>query len=159
MTDIPEDIGQFVRYDATTGKLFWLVDVGAAREGDEAGNRGNRGYLKFRLRGRYFVAHRVAWFLATGEQPPERIDHKDLDRANNRLGNLRPATPTQNNANCRSKRDGMKGVTKLRSGRYQAQVKCRGKNHYLGSFGTEDEAAEAYASKAAELFGEFARAA
>jgi hypothetical protein len=157
---IPEDIGDFIAYDPDTGVLTWRVNMtSSARAGDVAGHLVTDGYLQFGFRRRWYLAHRVAWFLAKGEQPPARIDHKDLDQTNNRIDNLRPATPTQNNANWRSRTGKPKGVTVLPSGRFMAQVKCKGKNHYLGCFDTVEEAAAAYAVKAQELFGEYARAA
>lgn len=158
---IPEDIGEYLSYDPQTGALTWLVYRAA---GVGAGHlAGSLHYVgKFRtvsFKGRRYLAHRIAWFLMTGEQPPALIDHIDLDPANNRWSNLRPATHSLNGANVRSRRNGRKGVTLRATGRYQAQIKRGGKSYYLGVFDTEEEAASAYAAKATELFGTFARAA
>lgn len=158
MKPIPTDIGDFIRYEPDTGLFFWRVSMGTYKAGSIAGSFNQNGYWRIMIRRRAFSAHRVAWFLMTGEQPP-MVDHRDLDRGNNRWSNLRAASITQNNANGPSRRSGLKGVTLHKCGRYQAQVKCAGKNHYLGLFKTESEAAAAYAAKASELFGEFARAA
>jgi hypothetical protein len=43
------------------------------------------------------------------------------------------------------------GVTALRGGRYQAQICIDGRNTYLGSFGTPEEAHGAYLNKLSEL--------
>lgn len=116
------------------------------------------GYLNFRLDDRhYYAAHRVAWVMVTGEQPP-LIDHRDLDRSNNRWVNLRAATPTQNNANWKPRGPYGKGVTLLKNGRYRAQIGMNRRHYRLGEFKTPEEAHEVYMAKARELFGEFARA-
>ena len=51
---------------------------------------------------------------------------------------------------------GLKGVTRQR-GRYHARIRCGGVTHCLGLFETATATHAAYAAKAAELFGEFAR--
>lgn len=156
---IPSDIGDFIRYEPETGLFFWRVTVGmTAKAGSAAGSLNNSGYWRIMFRGRTYGGHRVAWFLMTGEQPPT-VDHKDTDRSNNVWTNLRAATRAQNSQNCKPRGANAKGVTVHKDGRYQAQIKIAGKNHYLGLFDTEAEAASAYAAKATELFGEFARAA
>lgn len=50
----------------------------------------------------------------------------------------------------------MKGVCMFR-GRYHAQLTFNRKRIHLGFWNTAEDAAAAYAKKAAELFGEFAR--
>ncbi len=156
---IPENIGDFLRLDADTGELFWISARSRCLAGIRAGSLRHHGDVAVTFCGRVYGAHRIVWFLATGEQPPAIIDHRDGDKTNNRPGNLREATPTQNNANTRGRGRYAKGVSLHETGKYQAQLKCRGRNHYLGLFATEEEAARAYALKASEIFGEFARAA
>lgn len=157
---IPEDIGDFISYDPITGIFTWRVKRrGSAVAGKQAGTIDSNDRLRLRLRGRAYRAYRVAWFLMTGDQPPPLIDHADRNTLNNSWSNLRSATISQNAANIASRRKGLKGVTLLPHGKYQAQIKKHGVGFYLGSFDTEAEANAAYAAKAAELFGEFARAA
>ncbi|MGJ2408988.1 HNH endonuclease, partial [Salmonella enterica subsp. enterica serovar Paratyphi A] len=70
------------------------------------------------------------------------------------------ATNSQNQMNRANQTDLPKGVTFHRGvGKFQAQIKRDGKSHYLGLFDTASAAHIAYCEKAAELFGEFARAA
>jgi hypothetical protein len=82
------------------------------------------------------------------------VDHKNHDTLDNRRGNLRPATRSQNLANQRRK--GTKGVFHTPYGRWLAKIGFNGKKIYLGTFSTKAEAQAAYANKAVELFGEFA---
>lgn len=88
------------------------------------------------------------------------VDHANGDRLWNVRGNLRWATSSQNQANRRKLRphsSRYRGVTWHRAiGRWQAAVKCEGRNHYLGVFADEDAAGRAYNEAAKRLFGRFA---
>jgi hypothetical protein len=152
---------EHLSYDPATGEFRWRTGQARRRAaiGDVAGHMTNKGYWSIKFRGRRYFAHQLAHAFMTGAWA-ETVDHKDRDPLNNRWHNLRAASPLQQNANRGGMRAGMKGVTiRKRDGRFQAQIKCRGRNHYLGTFDTEIEAAEAYQRKASELFGEFASAA
>lgn len=88
------------------------------------------------------------------------VDHINGDPLDNRRCNLRTATVSQNQMNSR-KRGGctsaFKGVTwNKSSGKWQAQIKLEGKSTYLGLYGTEQEAHQAYVKAAREMHGEFA---
>ena len=77
-----------------------------------------------------------------------QADHIDLNPLNNRRSNLRIVTPAQNAQNQRGHGGSSphRGVTWNRScARWQAQVKLAGKNHYLGLFVEEADAARAAA--------------
>lgn len=89
------------------------------------------------------------------------IDHKDRNRHNFQLENLRYATPTQNNANCGPRKRnvlGVKGVSfrKRASKKYIAQIKTDGVVRTIGYFETLREAALAYNHEAKKAWGEFA---
>lgn len=115
-------------------------------------------YFVVKISRRRWLSHRLIWFLVKGEWPPGGIDHRDLDGMNNDPENLRVATKAQNNANSRPRgRSGVKGVSKLTSGRFCARITFNGATSYLGSFDTADEASSAYATAARQSFGDFAR--
>lgn len=93
---------------------------------------------------------------------PENVDHRDRDRTNNRIENLRDSdylTNSQNRCNHKNSLSKFKGVSLTYKGGekpYRARIMLKGKSTLLGWFKTEIEAAKAYDLKAAELFGEFA---
>src|SRR5262249_32266767 len=91
-------------------------------------------------------------------------DHRNLDGLDNRRENLRVADASSNAANCGKyrRRNGtaskFKGVYWLGRKRRWPAVICRGRrDHRLGHFPPEVEAAMTYNAAAVKLFGEFAR--
>lgn len=104
------------------------------------------------------LAHRIAWAIHYGEWPGE-LDHKDGNKLNNRIENLREATRGQNTHNRPgSALSGYKGVRKSPkcANRYTATIHCNGRTINLGSFGSAEEAHEAYKAGAIKYHGEFA---
>jgi hypothetical protein len=89
----------------------------------------------------------------------EFVDHVNGNGLDNRRGNLRLATKSQNAQN-RRKVNGTtsqyKGTTwDKHSNKWKAQIRHNGKLIHLGLFDTEADAHRAYCEKAKELFGEF----
>lgn len=159
----PAILNQLLRYDAETGKLFWLqrsseMFKGEVQTPEHCADRWNsrcagqealssitaRGYRAGKIFGRMFYAHRVIWAMQTGEWPSALIDHKDTDRSNNRWDNLRQATPSQNQHNKRltsANSSGIKGVSRhKRSGKWQANISLHGKQKHLGVFDSIEQA-------------------
>jgi|SRR6185312_10442753 len=144
------EIAAVLRIDGAN--LVWRVTRGKARAGVRAGRMDKQGYIVLQFMGIDLQAHRVVWLLTHGEWPPGMLDHKDGRRENNLPSNLRVCDNARNQQNSKP-RGKFKGVTRLPHGRYQAQCGKR----YLGSFGTDVEAAHAYDDEAAQRYGEFAR--
>lgn len=89
------------------------------------------------------------------------VDHKNRNGLDNRRGNLRLATASQNQGNRPKLATSMnryKGVVRPRNRctYWQYQICINGKQTKFGRFATEDDAAKAYDAKAKEVFGEFA---
>ena len=145
---------ELLAYDPETGE--WLDNAHRARRNID------HGYLRIKIDGQRYYAHRLAFLYVTGEWPPQNIDHKDMDGLNNKWNNLRLATKMQNGANRgaqKNNRSGVKGVSFCATtGKWRADIQSDGKGINLGRFDTVSEAGNAYAAAAREVFGEFARA-
>jgi len=163
-----KQVRERLRYDRETGKLFYRrnIYVGkpgriCCRAGDEAGCVLNNGYVEVGINNRHFLGHRLIWLIETGEWPEHEIDHKDMDRSNNRWSNLREATGPQNRANSKPRsKSGFKGVTidKRIANPFRAQITVNNRGIYLGRYKTAQEAHDVYCLAAKEHFGDFARA-
>ena len=150
-----------LNYDQTTGIFIWSVNRrGTALAGTVAGNACPKGYICIKVDGRLYKAHRLAWLYMTGIWPPDQIDHRDLNKSNNRWLNLRPATNAQNRANSRVNKTLPKGVSFDRDAKakpYISQIKVSGKRKYLGRYASAEEAHSVYCRAAVAAKGEFAR--
>lgn len=114
------------------------------------------GYIKVGVLGRCFWAHRLAWMYVHGEFPDLQIDHKDGNRSNNAISNLRLATQSENNQNQRAPRGKGKveplGVSKVKGlDSYEANIKANGKQINLGRFSNVEDASAAYLRAKKEL--------
>lgn len=112
------------------------------------------------INGKEYLEHRLAWFYTLGVWP-ERIDHVNGVKDDNRLSNLRECTIAENNQNRRRKKNnksGHKGVSwHSYNKRWRSQITVQGKDTHLGYFLTKEEAADAYNDAALQHHGEFAR--
>lgn len=157
-----ERLRALLSYDPQTGIFKWRVTRGpSAVAGDTARSQNGNGYLRIRIDGRKYYAHRLAWLYVHGRWPLGNIDHKDTVVSHNWIENLREATQSQNAANAsrsHSNRSGFKGVSwHARAARWAAKITVRRRDTYLGLFNTAEEAHAAYSVAAREAFGEFAR--
>lgn len=86
----------------------------------------------------------VIWWFAMGEWPKLEIDHRNRDSTDDRLDNLRESTSRENCINIdRCDRELPTGVYKSpRQGWYYSSVFVNGKQKYLGSFATVEQAVE-----------------
>jgi HNH endonuclease len=155
---------ELLSYDPETGLWTWrLSRRGAVKAGAAAGSLNNpEGYLRIKIDGHLYLAHRLAVFYMTKSWPKVGTDHKDLDRINNRWTNLREATRSENQANIGAHRDnklGVKGVSRLPSGKYGVWIMHRGKNKRLGTWDSAEMASWMYGVVSHALYGAFARAA
>lgn len=151
-------------YNPETGELVWAQTCPERPDlaGKPAGSVNTAGDVAVGFQGKTYTCARIVWMLVHGVDPgPDRdIDHVDRDRSNLRLENLRLADGGQVMATRGLRADnktGAKGVRfDKRRGRYEARIGYQGRRIHIGTFSTVEEAAQAYAEKAKELYGEFA---
>lgn len=144
------------------GALIWKVSASQMRPGDVAGclSKRNGGYVVVRFDGVLRLAHRIIFLWHHGYLPVQ-VDHRDHDRSNNRIGNLRAADNGNNMRNRGAQANntsGYKGVSLHKpTGRWVAMISYGGKQRYLGLYDTPEDAALIYAINAFRHHGEFAR--
>ena len=100
--------------------------------------------------------HRLI-FLLHHKYLPSQIDHIDGNILNNRIENLRAATPSQNGSNkpkTRFNTSGFKGVVPVKNG-YGAKIMKNKKAYWLGTFAEPEVAHAAYVAASKKLHGEF----
>lgn len=135
-------------YDPETGVITW------AKAGKKAGTiagHANKtiGYRTLWADGRAYLAHRVAWLLTHGEWPAGEIDHRNGNRSDNRLSNLRCVTKQVNCQNLRRapshNTSGYLGVTFCKcTGRWRAQIVINKKHIAIGRYDSPEMAYAAY---------------
>lgn len=151
---------ELLEYSSDTGLFTNKVNRGGLTVGSLAGGICGVGYILISIDGVQYYGHILAWFYHYGAMPQKGIDHKDHDKVNNRISNLRESTQSQNLGNMRKKaksETGIKGVYKTTDGKkFRAYIKHNYTPIYLGRFDTVEEAKEAYNKASQKYFGEFA---
>jgi hypothetical protein len=118
----------------------------------KAGEDLANGYRRITINRKLYLEHRVIFFLHSGYWP-KIIDHIDQDKRNNRIENLREATHSLNIHNQRGwASSGLRGAYKRRNGKFLAGITKNGKQHWLGTFASAEEAHRAHLEAASRLF-------
>lgn len=153
-----EQLRENFSYDPNSGELTRIKKIkGKFKVGDLVGTENQKGYLTVYVLQEKILVHRIAWAIYYGVWPEISIDHKNRNKKDNSINNLRLATDSQNSANRSStSKYGYRGVQMLKHGRYQASIAIKGKTIYLGSFDSKIEAAKSYNNAAFKIYGEFA---
>lgn len=144
-----EELREILEYSPDTGDFRWKVRLSqGTRVGDIAGAVGTTGYLLIGIRRNRYYGHRLAWLYVHGQWPHGEIDHRDGDRANNRISNLRITDRSVNMQNVtrvdKNSRSGLLGVHIGKSGRISSRIMLRRKTINLGNFDSPEDAHEAY---------------
>lgn len=155
------DARQLLHYEPETGVLVWRYQDRSRFDsemawrskarffGKPAGSIQVNGYRSICIRGRRYYAHRIAWLMMTDRWPSADVDHANGDRSDNRWGNLRAATRSQNHQN-RLGRQTTGASWHARMGCWRAVVVVNGRQKHVGYFDTEEAAAAAYRKAKAE---------
>lgn len=118
-----------------------------------------KGYVILSIDGQHKAKlHRKIWSLEFGAiSATQLIDHKNGNKQDNMLSNLRLVTPSQNAQN-QSRARGFKGVTRLKkTGRWMARICKEGISYYLGVYPSKELAIAAYDDASKVVHGEFGR--
>lgn len=156
-----EDLKAIFDYDPETGKIIRKKCHDPRLAGCEAGFIHHTGYRQIKIKSRGILAQRIAWAIHYGEWPGEfLIDHKNHDRTDNRIENLRKATFAQNfiNSSVTCNETGFRGVhldKRIKRPRYFSVVLIGGKPKYLGYHDTAEAAAKERDEYVRSLHGDF----
>ena len=154
-----EFLRQVLSYSPENGLFIWRVSLGyRVRPGASAGFYCSKGYHSIQISGSTYRAHRLAWLYVYGVWPTLDIDHINGDPSDNRIANLREATPQQNIMN--SKRASNK-KSKYRGVRWYSYKGIEGwrvsfmGQHIRGIFSTEEDAHDIYLARLREFNAKF----
>lgn len=145
---------ELLSYCPETGE-FTNIKSGKGRKpvGAIVGCAHKHGYVTSMVDGKNYLHHRLAWLYVHGYLPPADIDHRDGNRANNILLNLREATRSENCQNAATRSDNTSGQTGVWpvGKRWRAKVCVDGCEHHAGYFDTKELAQAAYLSAKTEM--------
>jgi hypothetical protein len=153
-------------FDYRDGDLWWKEQPGSVDMSKPAGCISGGGYRHIKINGKLRSAHRLIYLMHnpewnfTDSSRNNQVDHRDGDRLNNNIKNLRVATNSHNQANSRKNKNntsGHKGVSwhKTRK-KWRVQVNLNGKNHYFGLFVNIEDAVTKATQMREQMHGNFA---
>jgi len=139
---------ELLNYDPETGVFTWISRRGSKAAGSVAGTpHYKQGYIRIKIDGEMYSAHRLAWLYVYGEWPKHETDHINHDRQDNRIENLRSVTRHQNARNRTLRSDSTSGVVGVnwfkRNQKWGARIFKNGKFVFLGLFERFEDAVEA----------------
>lgn len=162
-SDAARYLGELIDYNPETGDLTWRLREphwfknSEHRTAERECRRWNtrhanttalstdkQGYRRGWILGKMWAGHIVAFTIYHGRLPVGQIDHINGDRSDNRIGNLREVTPTENARNATRRCDNTSGTTGVgfHKGRrkWVAYISVGGQQRHLGLFRTKPEA-------------------
>ena len=137
-------------YCKDTGVFTRRTPTERSGVGTVVGTKDGAGYLVVSVDGKVYRLHQLAVAHVTGSWPTAPVDHKNRRKSDNRWGNLRMSSKSENgqnqvNAPSSNRSCGVLGVSKGRSN-CKAGIRVNGRRIHLGTFATVEQAREAYLS-------------
>lgn len=153
-----QELMKAIDYDPINGTFRWThhESVYLNVRGKVTAKSGNKGHRKLRYNNVEYRAHHVAWLIVYGYWP-DRLDHKNNIRHDNRISNLREASHQQNQMNrviSKNNTSGYKGVATRKNG-FEAKLIVNKRYIHLGKFTCAREAALVYDAAALKYHGKF----
>jgi hypothetical protein len=151
------ELKEVLHYDRSTGTFIWNKGYGQRGNTGSIAGWPDNGYVRICIKGKSYLAHRLAWFYHYGIWPINLLDHINGNRNDNRIKNLRQCVMSENLVNAGlsiRNSSGHKGVDH-HNGKWRARIKRNGISKLIGYFRTAEEAGNAYDKAASEIHGEF----
>ena len=156
MTELTQELVRSL-FDYKDGFLYWKISNNRKIHiGDKAGSFNGR-YYQIGINDKKYLNHRLIFLYHYGYLP-EFVDHIDNNPSNNKIGNLRKLTNSQNCMNSKSRKGSSKykGVSWDKSiNKWRSQIQINGKKKHLGYFINEMEAVIVYNNAIIKYFKEF----
>lgn len=148
-------------YNPENGKFKWKYRKDRSEAwnsrfaGKEAGHKYTNTTLKYYkglsigitcgTQNHLYQAHRVAWKIQTGSEPPLQVDHENGCSFDNKWENLRDGSNGVNETNKKKYKNNKSGVTGVseKNGKWRARVTRFGKIHHVGTFSKIEDAENA----------------
>lgn len=169
---------EMFNFNSNSGELLWKMrpphhfDTKASQNrwnarhaGKVAGCKNNStGYVNVSINNSPYLAHRIIWAVNGFDLPEDmEIDHKNGNKKDNRIDNLRIVTSSQNSFNSRAKstnKSGVKGVHwHESSGTWRAVITVKGRQVYAKHFKSLAEASKSISIARQQLHGEYVNSA
>src|SRR5574341_371610 len=149
MSITADRLKQLLHYEPGTGLFTRKVSVPGSKAGTFAGYPDRYGYIRLRVDGKHYLAHRLAWLFFYEEWPVSGVDHINGQRSDNRLCNLRDVNASLNQQNRKRAQKNSTteflGVTfEKRTQKYLAQISAGGTRRFIGRFDSPESAHAAY---------------
>jgi len=147
-------VKELFHYDPCSGNLIWINDHKANKVAGKVAGCIQLSYIRIKIYGNYYLAHRLIWLWHYGYFPKNNIDHINGVGTDNRIKNLREANHSQNMQNQqkaqKNNKSGYLGVSP--SGKkWKARIFINNKEIYIGSFSIPEDAHKAYLAKKREI--------
>jgi hypothetical protein len=154
-----EYLHELFRYDAVTGELYWKIRLSTKASLDKPAGRIDTkdGYIQIGFHGKVYRRSRIVWALFNSDPGKQQIDHINRLKWDDRIENLRIATPRQNSFNklCSTNKSGCPGVRKTDSNKWRAEIRLNGRIAHLGIFKDFEDAKAAYIKASLDLHQQF----
>ena len=139
-------LNEVLFYNFETGNFHWKITPKNHIKVGQIAGKIEKGYVRIKIDGKLYRAHRLAWLYVYGEFPDEQIDHINGIRGDNRIENLRKCNNAQNQQNKIIKNNNKCNATGVdfMKGLFRARISVNKKSILLGLFKDVEKAKSAY---------------
>jgi hypothetical protein len=137
-------------------EIFELRDGVLYRDGEIAGDLTPKGYWRVQIGDHKYFRAKIVWCMVHGNWPKE-VDHRNRQRSDDRIENLREATHSQNIAHQppRKRTTGLPNGVYRHRNKYRVRMRIGGKMTCFPVVDTPEEAHEIYKAQHLQNYKEF----